>query len=119
MQGWLKTPGNQFDYTERKSGQSFCFKLSALPVNKLKLSRYQRTAFEETNTISKASKVPMFLNHNKAKKTKALIFNCLHLWPFSWRPRSHTDDLNRNKLVFSRDSDKVTAFNRHKSNNIN
>lgn len=51
----MKTSGNQFDYIECNSGQSLCFRLLALTVNKLKLSRYQRTACEETNTTSKAT----------------------------------------------------------------
>jgi len=56
----MRTPGNQFDSTEQNSRKSLCFRLSALLVNKLKLNRYQKNAFEENNTLSKATENAYF-----------------------------------------------------------
>lgn len=59
----------------------------------------------------------MFLNNNTVKQNETTILSQLHQQPFSWRSHSHRDDLKRNKLVFSKESNKITTFSSYKRDN--
>lgn len=65
----------------------------------------------------KQLKMSMFLNSNTVKQNETTVLSQLHQQPFSWRPHSYRRDLKRNKLVFSKESNKITTFSSYKRDN--